>query len=115
MAALERTLNNLHRKKDRLRDAYLNGAETVEEYARMKQALDQEEQSLAQRMAALSASNNAVDSSAMLRSQISGTLEILLSPDADIEQKYVALNSIIERCTFSKEENLLSITYRLVF
>ena len=115
LAALERSLFTIKRKKERLREAFLSGADTVEEYARMKQLLTQEETSVTEQITALRARDSAPDTAALLRSRLSASLDVVLSPDATIEQKYTALNAVIEHCTFSKADNLLSITYRLVF
>ncbi len=115
LATLERSLFNLSRKKERLREAFLNGADTVEEYAQMKQLLSQEEETITKRIAVLRANDMTVDSTALLRRQISASLDVLLSPDTTLEQKYDSINTVVERCTFSKAESILSITYRLVF
>lgn len=115
LAALERSLVNLGRKKDRLRDAFLNGAETVEEYAEMKGLLAREEKTITDRIALLRSEDSTVDTGKLLRGQISAALDTILSSDTSTEEKYIAANSVIESCTYSKADNLLTVTYRIIF
>lgn len=115
LETLKQRQQNLKRKKDRLREAFLNGADTVEEYAEMKALLAQEEAEIMTRIAALQSDDSSSDMQSILRQKISECLSILEAPDTSLEQKYEAANSIIESCTFNKKQNILVITYRLIF
>lgn len=115
LEALERSLFNLKRKKDRLRDAFLNGADTVEEYAQMKAMLAQEETVISSRIAQLRSADASVDMTSIMREKLSNCLAILEAPDTSLEQKYESINAIVEHCTFSKADKLLELTYRLIF
>lgn len=115
LAKLEKNLQALSKKKERLREAFLNGADSVEEYAEMKSILAKEENTLSARIAELKAADNSVDMTAKLQQKIKACLAVLESPDVGIDQKYEAANAIIERCTFDKAASLLQITYRIVF
>ncbi|MEA4933215.1 MAG: recombinase family protein [Lawsonibacter sp.] len=115
LEALERRQQNLKRKKERLREAFLNGTDTVEEYAEMKALLAQEEAEIMTRLTVLRSSDADTDMQAIMRQKISECLSILEAPDTSLEQKYEAANSIIERCIFSKGKSTLEITYRLIF
>ncbi|MGL4369715.1 MAG: hypothetical protein ACRCUT_08610, partial [Spirochaetota bacterium] len=81
---------------------------------RYKAELDAEAAQIRDRIAALQAVT-LEGSTEALRSAIGKALETLCSPDATIEEKHDAANEIIETCTWDKAQNLLIITYRLIF
>lgn len=115
LVALERSLSTIQRKKERLREAFLSGADTVEEYADMKKLLAQEEEMITTRIAQLRAADSEADTVSLMRDKISDALRILESPDMSIDQKFNAANAIIENCAYTKDTSLLKITYRLIF
>lgn len=115
LTKLEKNLQALGKKKERLREAFLSGADSVEEYAEMKGIITQEEATISSRIAELKAADEGIDMTAKLQEKIKACLTTLESPDVGIDQKYDAANSIIERCTFDKAASLLQITYRIVF
>ena len=84
----------------------------LEEFKRLRSPLDEEISSLQSALSSAESARPDTDASSALRSAILSALETLES-DASISQKYDALNSIIERCTFDRERSLLSITYRI--
>lgn len=115
LTKLEKNLQALGKKKERLREAFLSGTDSVEEYAEMKAIITQEEAAVSSRIAELKAADEGIDMTAKLQEKIKACLATLESPDVGIDQKYDAANSIVERCTFDKASSLLQITYRIVF
>ncbi len=109
-----RNLDSLKKKKERLREAFLAGADTVEEYKAMKEALEQQIAAAAEHVETLSAGGTKKKTPTLLRKSIKSALSVLESPTATLSQKFDAADGIIESCTFSKEDALLSITYRVV-
>lgn len=106
-------LDRARAKRSRLTDAYLNGALELDDFKRLKDLLEQE---LAQKEAELStarAALPAIDAGAALRASIDETLRTLTDPNRTTAEKFDAANAIIDTCTFSKAENLLTLTYRL--
>lgn len=99
---------------ERLRDSYLDGIETLEDYKAARQQLQAK---LSELDAKISASSSAPvpDPAAALRAALAAVLETLKSPTATVAQKYESASSVIDRCTFDKSTALLSISYRLVF
>lgn len=114
LSSLEQSLSATQRKMQRLRDSFLAGADTVEEYSSMKAILTQEVETIQARISALRSQDHSVDTSQLLRESISSCITILESPDVTIDKKYDALNSIVESCAFNKTENLLKLTYRII-
>lgn len=113
LAAIRRQVSQTEKKKERLREAFLSGADTVEEYKAMKEAIDAHLAALRQQEDALRTSC-VKKTPQLLHRQLRTALDILDSPTATIAQKHDAANSIIERCTWDKSTSTLSITYRVV-
>lgn len=111
--ALQTKLERVKQKRERLREAYLAGADTVEEYRQMKSAIDEEAAALEASLASLQDELSQKRSATLLRSRIRDTLKTLDDPAATIAQKYDAINAIIETCHYSKLNETLTITYRL--
>lgn len=99
-------------KKTRLTDAYLAGVMDLQDYSRLKAALDNELSALRQEQASFSAPDIKKAMQA-LRQQIEAVLRTLVSESATMEDKYDALNTIISHCVFDKASSTLTITYRI--
>ncbi|HHU05967.1 MAG TPA: recombinase family protein [Clostridiales bacterium] len=115
IAALKTRLENLERKKLRLREAFLSGADTVEEYKKWKDAIDADISALTERLEAAISEAPSGEAVSRLKGSISRALETLSSPISTKEQKNLAARSIIGKCTYDREANLLSIEYRDIF
>lgn len=99
----------------RLRELYLNGIDDIETYKAGKVGLETESAALGAKIAELEAAAPSDALSKKLKADISQTLKTLNSDAATLEEKNSALRSIIENCTFDKAQNLLTITYRVIF
>lgn len=102
------------RRFDRLREAYLAGVETLEEYKAAKEEtarlIQQLDASIAE---AASDARSRADKDA-LRAAVRHTLSTLLDEEASTEAKSTAIRSIAERIVWDKAQNTLTIHYRLV-
>lgn len=110
--SLRQSIDRAKKKLDRLTEAYLNAAISLEDFKRLRTPLDEELASSQSAMKEAEASQPAADTTKALKDAILSTIQTLES-DASIAQKYDALNAIVEHCTFDKENSLLSITYRI--
>lgn len=115
LAALQTQKASLERKIDRLRDAYLAGADTVEEYRAAKEATQAQLTEVMQKLTAAQQEAQSVGTPAAMRSAISTALKTLVSDRMTMEQKYEAAHSIISYATWDKSTNTLDIHYRLIF
>lgn len=111
---LQAALASVDRKMDRLHDAFLSEIDTAEEYKKYKAELIAEAGQIKARIAALQAISPE-DNTAALKAAIENALKTLRAPDAAIVEKHAAANEIIESCLWDKSQNLLTITYRLIF
>ncbi len=113
-ADLRQRRARLASRLSRLRDAYLDGIESLDDYKAARQQLQQQLDALDGEISAADASA-VPDTAAALRAAISSTLDTLRSPDASIAQKYEAAGQLIDKCYFDKSRMLLTIYYKLVF
>ena len=115
LAALRSAREFAARKIDRLRDAYLAGADTITEYQEAMRYYQKQIASLDDQIAAYDMKAKTLATSKELQKAIRSTLKTLTSDKASTEQKYTAAHSLIESATWNKAENLLQLRYRLIF
>jgi hypothetical protein len=113
LSAVRRQISQTQKKKERLREAFLSGADSVEEYKEMKDVLDASLAELSAREQQILHAG-AEKTPQLLRQRLSSALEILDSPEATVAQKHDAAESVIEQCTWDRATATLSITYRVV-
>ncbi len=110
---LETKLKQLHKKQERLQEAYLSGVLDLEDLAKAKKSLDhvilQTKEHLEARRIDLDGSSAAP----ALHAPISEALQTLCSSDSTTEEKNLAARSILESCVFDKAFSTLSVTYRI--
>lgn len=107
----------LRRNRDRMlsrlarsRDAYMNGIDSLEDYAAIKVSIQKEIDQIDAELSTLESASGA-STEVSMKDSIKRTLETLES-DAPISKKYDAVKRIIDTCTFDKQNMLLSIVYR---
>lgn len=115
LASLRSARDGALRKIDRLRDAYLSGADTITEYQEAKRYYQEQVADLDARIAAYEAQTKTLADTRSIQKAIRAALKTLTSDAATLEQKYTAAHSIIDHADFNKAENLLQLHYRLIF
>ena len=107
----------LRRNRDRMlsrlvrsRDAYMNGIDSLEDYAAIKASIQKEIDQIDAELSTIESASGA-STEVSMKDSIKRTLETLES-DAPISKKYDAVKRIIDTCTFDKKNMLLSIVYR---
>ncbi len=115
LSALTAARDSALRMLDRLRDAYLSGADTVEEYKAGKATLQQRLAELEARISAAEKQSRSLAAPAALRRSIRSALSTLTSPTATMAQKYTAAHSMIDHISWDKSANTLRIHYRFIF
>ena len=104
----------LNSRMARLRDAYLDGAETLEDYKAARSHLQRQLNELDEAIQKAE-SASVPDTASALRAAISSTIKTLESPDASIAQKHEAAQKLIEKCYFDKSRMTLTMYYKLSF
>ena len=111
---IQDALARLDVKERRIRDAYENEIDTLEEYRQNKARLQQERDELNRQAAALAAASSPEkpDDSVML-SAIQKAYSILSDPTVDYEKKGVAARSVIKSIVYNRAESTFKFTYFL--
>lgn len=115
LSSLKSARDAASRKLDRLREAYLSGADTVEEYKEAKLAVQKQIKTLEDRISDFENKTSSMATPKTLQKNIRTALKTLTSERATVEQKHSAAQSIIDHIVWNKAENLLQIHYRLIF
>lgn len=105
----------LRRKLERLREAYLAGAESVEDYKAMKQQVEAQLSDVAAQISESDAKAETAATPEAIRTAIREALTILTSETTTLEEKATAARSIISRATWNKSTSTLHIIYHFIF
>lgn len=105
-ALLQASLSTLQQQETRSRTAYLNGIESLEEYARTKQRIQRERQRLLQRQKELE--QPASPSSEVVLHDL---WELLVS-ECSVSEKSLALREVCEGIVYREEAGLLELNLR---
>ena len=114
LARLEATIKQLRTKRGRLQEAYLAGVLNLEDFSVAKTDIESSIAQAETELQELQAKSDTDVVEHQLQTAITTALKTLRSPDATLEEKNNAARSVIETCTFDKENSLLAITYRVV-
>lgn len=109
---LQKQRTRLISRVARLREAYLDGVESLDSYKQTRAKLERQLSDLDAQISKLrpDGAQNAVET---LRAAIGEVLETLQSPTATIAQKHEAAQSIVQSCYFDKSKMLLSLSYKV--
>lgn len=116
LAALKEQLSRLERKKIRIRSAYENGIDTLEEYRQNKARIKSEMDSVSDKISKLAAFETPPKDpipKEQLIHNIRSVLDILTSPQADTEVKGCVVRSIVEKIVYDKKTEHLDFFFYL--
>ena len=97
-------------KEKRIKTAYQNGIDSLEEYRENKLLLQKERESIAQKIAELDQPESG-DYTPLMKERIKTTYDIVTSPNFTIEQKSTSLQSIISKIVYNRDNDSLDIQY----
>ena len=110
LETLKKSLDRLVQKEERIKEAYMDGIDTKEEYRNNKERLQQERNELQQMISNLEQSDSEeVSNDSRMLNSISNILDILHSPNFSMQEKNAALKSIVEQIVYTKEENHIDV------
>lgn len=110
---LQESLNKLDLKEIRIKEAYQDGIDTLEEYKFNKNKLSEERQSLIRELSELKnrlAQGNDIDEDVFER--IKNVFDVLSDPLLDMEIKYKTAHLLISKILYSKKEKILKLEYK---
>lgn len=114
LTLLRQHMAGLEKRLERLREAYLSGAESLEEYAAAKTATQQQIRDTAARIQEAEPKKTDSATPQLVRSAIRSAVDTLTSSSSTLEQKCEAIRSICDRIEWNKAQNTLSIHYRII-
>lgn len=109
VSVLKEQLIDLQKKEKRIRKAYMDGIDTLEEYRESRQAINRQKEEIAARLESIEDPSSAITEQDKIRmaGNIQDVLHILRSEDADMIAKANAIRRICEKITFDKSEDQL--------
>lgn len=109
---IEKEINKISVKETRIKEAYINGIDTIEEYKVNKEILSKNRNSLEeQKKEILELHTNVEALKPAMIDRIKDVIQILES-DADVNTKYGAITSVVEKIVHNKEKDLLEFFYQ---
>lgn len=114
IAILENQLAQLKQKEKRIKDAYRDGIDTLEEYKDNKKILQKEREKLENELSKQIAINPTGDTKDLLIQNIRNGYEMIISDQFTDQQKNEALKNIIEKIIYDKNTDTLTVYYHLV-
>lgn len=107
---LKERLKKLTAKEARIKEAYRNGVDTLEEYKENKEILQREREEIEASIREAAAGDDTDYSPAVL-ANIRSVVDILKDPAATYEKKAQGLRSVIEKIVFDKASDSLSVYF----
>ncbi len=104
---IEKAIKSLDTKEKRIKDAYMNGIDTIDEYKSNKELLIKEREELQERYEKCQTKVNANDNDTNMRNNIKSVYDILVSNSTTELEKKEAINSICDKIVYNKSEKSL--------
>lgn len=106
-------LARIPEKESRIKEAYRNGVDTLEEYKENKELLANERLTIEKQLEnyTTSVSGDAKGLSAAMSQRIRSVYDIISSDSFDVQQKNVALKSIVSGIVYHRETDIVDIYY----
>ena len=104
----------LEKRLERLREAYLSGAESLDEYSAAKSATQQQILDTETRIHEFLSKKSDSATPQLVRGAILSAVNTLTSNSSTLEQKCEAIHSICDRIDWDKSQNTLTIHYRFL-
>ena len=115
---LNEQLSRLDFKEQRIKEAYMNGIDTLEEYARNRELIQSERKDLLKKISDIDIPSPEVgddsNQSREMLHRITNVLDVLQSDEFTDEQKNEALRSIIKEARYDKKADKMEVCYYLL-
>mgnify|MGYP006918810763 FL=1 len=104
-------MDELAKKEKRIKMAYMDGIDTIEEYRKNKKRLLEERNSIESRINALPKPAAKSDTTAALRSKIKTVYDSLLNEELSMQTRNDLLKSVVEKIVFNKKEATIDVYF----
>ena len=110
---LTETLSKLDMKEQRIKEAYQDGIDTLEEYKNNKNRIASERKRLIEELENLKNELLKVDNEdENIMNRINNVYEILTDDSIDVETKYRTAHFLIEKVVYSRQDKVMKIVYK---
>lgn len=109
IALLKEQLQRLSQKEARIKEAYRNGVDTLEEYKENKDLLQAERKKLESQLKEKTVID--IDYSPVVLDHIRTAVDVLKNPEADYDKKAAAIRSVVEKIIYDRSSDSLSVYY----
>lgn len=106
-------LEKLKEKELRIKKAYINGIDSIEEYKNNKNELQEQKDFLNGKLSELNNKSKIKTKDNIIKEQLKTYYEILSNPDIEMQRKYEISHLLIEKIEFSKTASRLDLQYKL--
>ena len=115
LSTTRKKLNNLEQKELRIKEAYRDGIDTLEEYRQNKEILARERETLEELLKSCEKDNsdNTDNDREILVSNIHSAYDIIANSKSSHVQKHEALASVVEKIVYDKPNSSLNIHFYL--
>lgn len=108
---LLKRINNLKAKEERIKKAYRDGIDTLEEYKLNKEILTKEKETLIELLEKCPEFKSSEENNNLLISSIKSAYDIICAPNSTEMQKHEALRSVVDKIIYDKKNNALSLYF----
>ncbi len=112
-AALHARLKRLDQKESRIKDAYMDGIDTLEEYKQNRQLIQNERESILELLRQNQVPEDPDRQKEAMLANIRSVLDILASDQFTTAQKNAAMKSIISKIVYDRDKHHIDIYYIL--
>ncbi|BCK01445.1 recombinase family protein [Anaerocolumna chitinilytica] len=110
LSLLKQQLSKLDSKEERIRTAYINGIDTIEEYKKSKELISIERESIQNQLDELQ-QVSLQDHKPEMLSRIQEVYNIITDDSIDMLTKNKAMKSVVEYITYNKDESAIDIYF----
>lgn len=106
-------LEKLKEKEHRIKEAYMNGIDTLEEYKENKNYLETQRNMLNTQLKKIKDKQQVLNKEEIIKEQLKTVYNILIDEQIDMERKYEVSHMIIDRIDFLRDDGVLELTYKV--
>lgn len=106
-------LEKLKEKERRIKEAYMNGVDTLEEYKENKNYLETQKNMLNTQLEKLRDKQQITNKEEIIKEQLKTVYNILIDEKIDMQRKYEVSHMIIDRIDFLRDDGILELTYKV--
>lgn len=106
-------LEKIKDKERRMKEAYINGIDSLEEYKENKAIIKNQKDLLLKELQKLKTSSIITKKEETIKEQLKTVYNILNDDTIDMKRKYEVSHMIIDRIDFIRDEGVLELTYKL--